>query len=146
MTSIVSLRRSAELEYANGTYITPVLRLVGINNGAGHDRKGTLGCVLWDFTGPFSVFKCCPCSAFLDLHYSRFSVTGALREESHGISTSKCVNSTTEEGLAIFVFAIYRYISSAVEDFAQQGIREETGCICRSASHPWTGEFRPLVQ
>ena len=142
----MAMRRSAELEYTNGTYITPVLRLVGVNNGAGHDRKGILGCVLWVFVGPFSVFKSCPCSAFFDLHYTRFSVTGALREECDGIATTKCVNGTTEEGLAIFVFTIYRYISSAVEDFAQHGILEKTGCICRSARHAWTGEFRPLLQ
>ena len=133
-------------EYANGTYITPVLRLVGVNNGAGHDRKGILGCALRVFTCPFNVFKCCPCSAFFHLHYTRLSVTGALRKECHGVATSKCINSTTEEGLAIFVFAIYRYIPRAVEDFTQHRIREEAGCICRSAWHPWTGEFRPLLQ
>ena len=140
------MRRSAESEYANGTYITPVFRLVGINNGAGYDRKGILGCVLWVFSSPFSVFKCRPCGAFFDLHYTRICVTGALREECHDIATTKYVNGSTEEGLAIFAFAIYRYISGAVKDFAQHGIRVETGCICRSARYPRTGEFRPLLQ
>ena len=102
--------------------------------------------MFWIFSGPFGVFKCCPCSAFFDLHYTRFSVAGALREECHDIATTKCVDGTTEKGLAIFAFAIYGYISSAVEDFAQHGIREETSCICRSACHIWTGEFRPLLQ
>ena len=121
--------------HANKTYITPVLGLVGVNNGAGHDHEGVLRRVLGVFSGPFTIFKCCPRCALFDLHYTRFGVTGALWEECHGVTTTKCVNGTTEEGLAIFVLAVYRNVSRAVKDFAQYGIREETGCIGRSACH-----------
>ena len=121
--------------HANGTYITPVLGLVGVNNGAGHDHEGVLRRELRVFSGPFTIFKCCPCSALFDLHYTRFGVTGALREECHGVTTTECVNGTTEEGLAIFVLAVYRNVSRTVKDFAEHGICEETGCIGRSACH-----------
>jgi hypothetical protein len=115
--------------------MTPVLRLVGVNNGAGHDHKGVLRRVLWVFSGPFTVFKCRPCSAIFNLHYTRFGVTGTLREECHGVTTTKRINGTTEEGLAVFVLAVYRNVSRAVKDLAQHGIHEETGCIARSACH-----------
>ena len=122
-------------EHVNGTYMTSVLRLVGVNNGAGHDYEGVLRRELWICFRPFIVFKCCPCSTIFDLHYSRFRVAGAFRKQCHCISMTKCVNGTTEEGLAIFVLAVHRNISRAVENFAQHGIRKETGCTGRSACH-----------
>lgn len=89
--------------------------------------------MLWIFSNPFIVFEGCPCNTFFELHYARLSVAGALREERHCVAATEGFDSPAEKGLAILVLAVYRYISCAVKDFAQHGIREKTRWVDRSA-------------
>ena len=114
--------------HAKGTYITAVLRLVGVNDSAWHNYE-FLRCLLRVFAGPFIVLECCPRGTIFDLHYARLGVTSALWEECHCVTTTKCLNRSTKKSLTILALAVHWYVPRAVEDFAQHRIREEAGYI-----------------